>query len=441
MSRYIGTSSDYYNFQVEAMLKEEGVTKFEDLLRNTYASEEASALQNYATNIESAYKESYLKTEDVRKQSRYDISNAYSAYKQAQLNLARNKTLGTGFIQQQNLSLKDSFESLASSFEKTAQEKYFEIKDEYSAFVDKEKNTLLKTQESLEAKREKDREQLKKELTQNAKYYAQIEEVLRNIAGITDENYENYYIESFNDKNEKTYVLNDAARDLFDKIMHDYDGEGFTVKDPADNTKDKHYKFLDDYLFDINPELYDFYSKNQAFVNQWVAGLDATDMSYSKEERLYTMEQKEFENEINKMIENEPDRIISEKMAKELSDLSKQDFNSNLERRNAYEKLKHEYETDPIKKYKVSEEEYKVIDNGFNKDRTYVINGLEYVPDEYTHYDENDKEMIDLTHGDKLFFKVYELNDIVRYNNSYYLVSQNKALRKLIPKPKLKPGF
>lgn len=358
MGSYIGTANDYFNIQAEMKLKEEGVTKFEDLFMNDYALKKENATQNYFNNLENL--SNTLSIESNAIQNKYDISSAYANYKQSQLQLMQSNLIGSGVEQKKSL-LKNAYDQTFNNYQKYTQDELYLLQKDYESKVKTETDKLNTTLEKYENLREADIENLRKQFNADAKKYAQIEGIIREIIGIDDSNAKDYYETIVNSDGTKTIKLKDIGIDEFDRVINSVftDTDAFVMKDPNDKTKEKKYYSLTDYLFDLDQDLYDFYVNNKSNINKWVAGIEANDNEYTKEERRYEMERKDFETQINELIKNTKDSGAKANMQKKLDDLAKKEFKDNAEKRNAYEALKVEFETKPLEQHRMSSEETK----------------------------------------------------------------------------------
>lgn len=361
MGSYIGTANDYFNIQAEIKLKEAGVTKFEDLFMNDYALKKENATQNYFNNLGTLSNTLSIESNNV--QNKYDISSAYANYKQSQLQLMQSKMIGSGVEQKKSL-LKNAYDQTFNNYQKSIQDELYFLQKDYESNVKTETDKLNTTLEKYENLRKTDIENVREQLNADSKKYAQIEGIVREIIGIDDSNSDKYY-ETITDteKGTKTIKLKDLGIDEFDRVLNSRftDTDAFVMKDPNDKTKEKKYYSLTDYLFDLDQDLYEFYVDNKSNINKWVAGLESDDNSYSKEERKYEMERKDFETQINELIKNTTDSGAKANMQKKLDDLAKKEFKTNAEKRNAYETLKNEFETRPLEQHKVSSEDAKEL--------------------------------------------------------------------------------
>lgn len=386
MGSYIGTWKDYYNLQEEEFFKQNKVTNYEELLAGLYSDETKEITSAYETGLKNAqdlYKYNtqeatsnfQYQTNSLMKQTRYDISNAYANYKKSQLNLMQQNMLGSGFKDYYGSQLKSAFNQAVSDYKFNESEKLNYLSKQYEESLLGEEQNLLKNTtslnksyesalESLAKDQEKTKKEIEKQLEEGSKKYAQIEGIIREIIGIDDSNSDKYYDTIIDtEKGTKTIKLKDLGIDEFDRVLNSRftDTDAFVMKDPNDKTKEKKYYSLTDYLFDLDQDLYEFYVDNKSNINKWVAGLESDDNSYTKEERRYEMERKDFETQINELIKNTTDSGAKANMQKKLDDLAKKEFKTNAEKRNAYETLKNEFETRPLEQHKVSSEDAKEL--------------------------------------------------------------------------------
>ena len=371
MGSYIGTWRDYRAFQEDELFEQNKVTNYEELLTGMYADETKKITSTYEAglknaqdvynyNTQEATSNFQYQTNSLMRQTRYDISNAYANYKKSQLNLMQQNMLGSGFKDYYGSQLKSAFNQAVSDYKFNESEQLNYLSKQYEKSLLGEEQSLLKTTTSLDKSYEsaleslaKDKEKTKKEnekqLEEDAKKYAQIEGILREIAGINDSNADKYY-ETITDaeKGEKTIKLTDLGKDEFDRILNSIftDTDAFVMKDPNDKTKEKKYYSVTDYLFDLDQDLYEFFVANKSSINKWVAGLEADDNSYTKEER--EIERKQIESEILKSV-SEKAAAIKENAQKRLNELSEQKFDSYDDKIKAYTALKDEILNSPEK--------------------------------------------------------------------------------------------
>ena len=404
MGSYIGTWRDYLGLQEEEVFKQNKVTNFEELLTGMYADETKEITSAYETGLKNAqdlYKYNTQEatsnfqhqTNSLMRQTRYDISNAYANYKKSQLNLMQQNMLGSGFKDYYGSQLKSAFDQAVSDYRFNESEQLNYLSKQYEKSLLGEEQSLLKTTnslnksygsalESLAKDQEKTKKEIEKDLEESSKKYEQIEGIIREIIGIDDSNSKDYYETIVNSDGTKTIKLKDLGIDEFDRVINSVftDTDAFVMKDPNDKTKEKKYYSLTDYLFNLDQDLYDFYVTNKSNINKWVAGLEADDNEYTKEERRYEMERKDFETQINELIKNTTDSGAKSNMQKKLDNLSKKEFKTNAEKRNAYEALKVEFETKPLEQHKMSSEEAKEF--SFSKSPTdgkfFNIDGKSY---------------------------------------------------------------
>ena len=440
MGSYIGTASDYFNIQSEIKLKEEGVTKFEDLFMNDYALKKENATQNYFNNLETL--SNTLSIESNAVQNKYDISSAYANYKQSQLQLMQSNLIGSGVEQKKSL-LKNAYDQTFNNYQKSMQDELYFLQKDYESNVKTETDKLYTTLEKYENLRKTDVENLRKQLNADAEKYAQIEGIIREMIGINDSNSDKYY-ETIADveKGTKTIKLKDLGKDEFDRILNSRftDTDAFVTKDPNDKTKEKKYYSLTDYLFDLDPDLYEFYVANKSNINEWVAGLESDDNSYTKEERRYEIERKDFEKEIKDLIINTTDSGVKSNMQKKLEDLSKQEFKTNEEKRNAYEALKVDFETKP--QAVIDENSFKELSlaDPETGGKYFTVGGKRYL-EESMYSDKNDLTPSSSTVMDTELYNAvglgtkYQKNkmkrnglsegSVVTYNNKLYVIRKN----------------
>lgn len=359
---YIGTWRDYYAFQEEEFFKQNKVTNYAELLSGMYTDETKKIISAYETGLKNAQDVYNYNTQEatstfqhqtnsLMRQTRYDISNAYANYKKSQLNLMQQNMLGSGFKDYYGSQLKSAFDQAVSDYKFNESEQLNYLSKQYEKSLFGEEQSLLKTTKSLDKSyesaleslakdQEKTKKEIEKQLEEDSKKYAQIEGIIREMIGINDSNADKYY-ETITDveKGTKTIKLKDLGKDEFDRVINSIftDTDAFVTKDPKDKTKEKKYYSLTDYLFDLDPDLYEFYVANKSNINKWVAGLEADDNSYSKEER--EIERKQIESEILKSV-SKKDATVKENVQKRLNEISKQKFNSYNDKINAYKVLK-----------------------------------------------------------------------------------------------------
>lgn len=466
MGSYIGTWKDYLVVQEEEFFTQHGVTNYEELLSGWYADDTEQISSAYTTglktaqdlynnNVQKATSNFQNQTTALMRQTKYDISNAYANYKKSQLNLMQQNTLGSGFKDYYGSQLKSAFNQAVSDYEFNESEQLNALSKEYEKSLFGEEQSLLKTTtslkttydsalESLAKDQEKTKKEIETQLKEDSKKYAQIEGIIREIIGIDDSNSKDYYETIVNSDGTKTIKLKDLGIDEFDRILNSVftDTDAFVMKDPNDKTKEKKYHSLTDYLFDLDQDLYDFYVANKSNINKWVAGLEADDNSYSKEERRFGIETKDIETEINDLIKNTTDSGAKSNMQKKFDNLSKKEFKNNEEKRNAYEALKIEFETNPVEQHKVSSEEVKELSvaDPNTGGKYFNIGGKTYL-EESMYSNKNDLTPDSSTLTDKelydsvgLGFKYQKNNmnknglsegSVVTRNGKYYVIRKN----------------
>lgn len=221
--------------------KQAGVKKWEDIILNPY-----QALAE-------------AESEAVSTQTKYDISDAYANYKRAELGVMRNQNLGSGFKRQIASALKSEYEQQYATEKAEEVSSIYDISSKYSQ----------EAQKQIEAQ--------EKTLTEQASKLRKLEDYLIEYSGVDfskattpiEQGGLGYYALVEGDTPGQ-FEMTDVGRDFFDKTMHTYNAEN---------------QLFSDYLSEIDPELYEYYSQNKAAFNKYIAGLDETDISYTNETR------------------------------------------------------------------------------------------------------------------------------------------------------------
>lgn len=236
----VASGSDFAQLQKTANKNLEGVSQWERYF-----------LQPLQESVEAAEKQ-------ITAQTSYDISSAYANYKKQQLNLLQNQALGTGFKEQVGSQLQSEYQTAFAEAQVEGASRLQSLQQQYQKTLAEEESRLL----------------------ERGQQFADIEKIAYEFGGVDVSKLEDLgYYENING----VYQITDAGIDYFDKIFN----QGKIVKDEEGKEVVKRFS---DYLYDTDPELYEFYAQNIGDVREMVGGLSRSDATYNPEERAYKLE-------------------------------------------------------------------------------------------------------------------------------------------------------
>ena len=246
MAFRVASGSDYAKLQKTANKNVEGVSQWEQYF-----------LQPLQESFETAGKQ-------ISAQTSYDISGAYANYKKQQLNLLQNQALGTGFKEQAGASLLSQYQTAFGEAKAEETSKLTTLAQQYQKSLAEEESRLLK----------------------RGQQFADIEKAIYDFRGVDMSKLEDlgYY------KNiDGVYQLTEAGKDLIDETLN----LGIVSDDGKTVSR------FSDYIYETQPELYDFYTQNIEDIRELVGGLSRSDTAYSKEERHYNLDVSDVEKDLS----------------------------------------------------------------------------------------------------------------------------------------------
>ena len=243
---WIGTASDYTALQKESLIKSAKVKNWEEFLG--------------IPSIQSAYE---TKRQDITSAANYDISSAYTNYKQNELAALQNAKLGSGFREQIASELNTSFgkqrrnirEQELTGLAETYQD---EVKEAQSVYNEYEKELS-------------DRSEKLQKIEQLAYKYGQIGDLKLLNQTIESGGYGFY---KTNEKGETT--ITKTGKEFFNKLLNT---PGFA-----------------EYVYTSDPKLYEYYSTNIGDVRELVGGIDRESGKY--EPNKYLSANEEYANKV-----------------------------------------------------------------------------------------------------------------------------------------------
>lgn len=347
----------------------------------------------------------------IAQQASYDISQAYENYKKTQLNLLQNQQLGSGFKEQ-----------LASDLSKTYGTTYRDIRREESSDI----NQL---QSAYRTKYKEMYDEKVKELETETAQLDELERLALEYRGITADEAEKLYY-TLNDEGE--YVLNAEGRDFYAKTFLDPNvvGGELTEEEKKTATEDEQdIRHFADYVYEQNPELYDYYMANKEKAGYLIGGLSKEDYTKLYEQSSGVLAATEalkpkIKTAYDALTDVQKQRIAAE-TGMTYDQLVSAKYDTHGARKTAYNKylsaINNVKPSDPAVVQSVHDRN--AVEGGHNK---YSINNTTYVKGK--ELDANSEQRNKISQKLRVIRKLdsgeMEYGDVIQYKNEYYVITK-----------------